>query len=250
MRVKNASNRSPSRLISNSLSAYRRAATEYLLDTVRSRPGEVVLVTLGPLTNVALAVRRDPSFAANLQRLVVMGGAYGVPGNVTSRAEFNVWSDPDAARTVLSSFSGAWLVGLDVTHEVRLMRKNLGRALSARKDDLGRFLDLAADKYIAFHRENNGFDGCFVHDPLAVAAAVRPDYFQFASAQVDVEAGAGEGRGATVVRRWGGQIGKPGVHRVAKRVNASACLRWIVSRLSSKSAVGNRRAASAEEGSM
>jgi inosine-uridine nucleoside N-ribohydrolase len=96
-----------------------RDAAGFLIETVRAHPGEVTLVALGPLTNLALALRRDPEIAGKVERVVVMGGAVACRGNVTEWAEANIWHDPDAAAEVLSARWPATLVGLDVTERTR-----------------------------------------------------------------------------------------------------------------------------------
>lgn len=131
-------------------------------------------VPTGPLTNLALALRARPELAERLPRVTFMGGALGVPGNVTPCAEANVHNDPEAADEVLVSGLPTRMVGLDVTHQVVLTREETARwrALGTRA---GRFFADMTDHYIAVYERNNpGMGGCALHDPLALAAALDP----------------------------------------------------------------------------
>lgn len=162
-------------------------ATAAMIDLVRAHPDEITLVALGPLTNVALAMRLDPEFGKLLRGLVVMGGAFtrhthlaGMPG------EFNVWNDPEAARIVLTSGVTASWVGLDVTLEAKLSRE---AAVDLQGHGTG-FAPYAAQCALDWmdHLGAFGFasDGCALHDPLAVAAAIHPELCTWSDAYVQV----------------------------------------------------------------
>ena len=104
-----------------------------LLDLIRRSPGELTLVALGPLTNLALAWRRDAHIFRQLAEVVIMGGAVTVPGNVTPVAEFNIYVDPEAAQVVFASGVPITLIGLDVTERVRLTAEMIDRACTPRR---------------------------------------------------------------------------------------------------------------------
>ena len=161
-----------------------------LVQQVLAAPGELTLIAVGPLTNVALAMRLEPRFAASLKQLVIMGGVFlgrtnaaGMPG------EFNVWSDPEAAQIVLDSGIQATWVGLDVTRRVRLSRAEA----SAMADSERAFESFAGEYSVAWidHLGGNGDEqaSCALHDPLAVAATSRPDLLTFEPAYLEVETG-------------------------------------------------------------
>ena len=160
-----------------------------LTELVRARPGEITLVAVGPLTNVALALALDPTFASGLRELVIMGGVFaGTTGVGSMPGEFNVWSDPEAARIVLQSGIVARWVGLDVTRQVRLTRD----AALALADDAHPFTSFAGRYSVAWidHRATTsepGVDSCALHDPLAVAVVTRPDLVEFVDAHLDVQ---------------------------------------------------------------
>jgi inosine-uridine nucleoside N-ribohydrolase len=160
-----------------------------LVEAVRAAPGELTLVAVGPLTNVALAMLLEPTFAESLADLVIMGGVFaGTTGSADLPGEFNVWSDPAAARIVLQSGVMATWVGLDVTRRVRLTR---GEAEDMAADPhpitafAGRYSVAWIDHLKA--TDDPRTDSCPLHDPLAVAAVTRPDLLTCAEVNLDVQ---------------------------------------------------------------
>ena len=152
----------------------------------------------GPLTNIAAALLADPSFAERI-RLVFMGGAVQEPGNMTPVAEFNIWTDPDAADLVVASGVDFTMVGLDATHRARFGRDHLAR-LEAAGEPLEftvRLLKFYFDAYNRFHR----VDSVPLHDPLAIGAALDPAFLETAEGTVYVECGSPLTTGQTVFLR-------------------------------------------------
>lgn len=153
----------------------RGSAVDLICETYNQR-SDVRLVVTGPLTNVAEALRWRPAIARNIPRLIWMGGAYTVPGNIAPYAEFNCWMDPVAASEVFASEISITAVGLDVCLQCPLARRDL--EVSLRPDDgweLGRFLLELTEHYMRFYHRAEGFWGCYLHDPLALAVAIWPD---------------------------------------------------------------------------
>ena len=157
-----------------------RGAAAVIVETMHRHPGEVHLVTTGPMTNLAEALAIDPGVAQAAAAVTCMGGAYKRPGNVTPCAEFNIFCDPDAAGEV---FEADWggdpdpklaAVGLDVTRRCRLPRAELEALADEVGGDYGEFLRQITAPYMAFSRDAEGFDGCYLHDPLAVAVSLDP----------------------------------------------------------------------------
>jgi purine nucleosidase len=155
-------------------------AVDYLIETIGAAPGEITLVATGPLTNIALAVRREPRLAGWVRDFVIMGGSTG-RGNVTPAAEFNIWADPEAAAI---TFGAGWtvrMIGLDVTLQalatppVRSRMSELGK--------LGSELLLPA---LAQYRDSAGHDPA-VHDVCAVVSVAAPSVFGYTPALVEVE---------------------------------------------------------------
>ncbi len=156
---------------------------EFLLRTLQARPREMTLVATGPLTNLAQAEARVPGVLRQAHQVVIMGGAVGVPGNITPTAEFNFYADPHAARQVLASEAELVLVGLDVTHQVWLEQV----ALQACTGAYAAFCRAACEPVIAFGSAHYGSAGMHVHDPVALGAALWPQLFHTQQLWVDVE---------------------------------------------------------------
>ncbi len=167
-------------------------APEVIVRTARRYAGTLRLVCLGPLTNLALALRLEPRLPELVERLVIMGGAFWTSGNVTPFAEFNVWSDPEAARIVAEEPFRALWVGLDVTNRALLKRKDR-EVLTHGMSPEAELLVKVTHKHFA-----RGQEGLPLHDPLALAVASAPDLVQAIPAVVKVDTSAGETAGQTV----------------------------------------------------
>lgn len=160
-------------------------AMDFLLETIRRFPGELTLIATGPLTNVATALQQDAESVRRLQALTVMGGAIRVPGNVGPTTEFNFAVDPEAAAIVLGAGLTLTLVPLDVTEQVILPRAVVEAAGKAGK--LQAFIRDMTAATMAFHRDQEGVDGMFLHDPLAVGSVVDPSLVRGRTIAVAVE---------------------------------------------------------------
>ena len=151
-------------------------AADHLIRACSQEPGEIALVPVGPLTNLGLALQRDPAIASKAANVYVMGGAVHRPGNVNEYSEANIWNDPHAAKLVLEADWQVWLLGLDVTMKVAFSNTFLAKAAKV-APRLGSFLQAAGSFYADFYREFAGIDGCVPHDALAVAACSESDRF-------------------------------------------------------------------------
>lgn len=171
-------------------------AVDFLIDQAKRHKGELVLFPIGPLTNIAAAVERDPDFARNVAKIVIMGGVVHARGNVTPFAEANIHNDPDAAQVVLNSGAEIVLVGLDVTDRTSLTKADFAD-LAKRSPKFGGFLADIADIYIDVYL-GRGAKGCSLHDPATIIAALRPDLFRMEEGDVEVQL-AGEKVGQTVL---------------------------------------------------
>jgi purine nucleosidase len=205
-----------------------RHAVDLIIDTARSRPREVTLVTLGPLTNLAVAVLLEPALPRLLRRYVLMGGTFRVAGNTSPREEWNIHCDPEAAKIVFNAFATDGVpqrplaLGLDVTEQVLFTPDHmvaLARRAGSQPDDslalargeepmhstrsvasnpLVRFLADALRFYMEFHATFDGFYGAYAHDPLALAAALDPTLVTTEALAVDVEVAGALTSGETV----------------------------------------------------
>jgi purine nucleosidase len=237
-----------------------RHGVELLLETVRARPGEVTLVTLGPLTNIALAVLLEPELPHLLRRWVLMGGCFRVAGNTTPREEWNIHCDPEAARIAFRAFAERTpetlplALGLDVTEQAKFEPEHLvalARRAGSRPNDsialargeepmrstrsvasnpIVRYLADALRFYMEFHARYDGFYGAFIHDPLALAAALDPDLVTAQAVFVDVESQGSITTGETVAD-WRGLRGRPANCEVAVAADAAGFLDRFIERV-------------------
>jgi purine nucleosidase len=197
-----------------------RDGVDVLIAEIEARPGEITLITLGPLTNLAVAVLRRPELPGLVKRLVMMAGSYRSPGNTAPTSEWNVAVDPEAAKIVFDAFAAADLparplaLGLDVTERAKMTPEHLDRLAAivgerdanAASNPVVRFAADALRFYMEFHSRFDGFYGAFIHDALAVAVALDPALGRSEALTVDVELAGTLTTGETVTdwrRRWG-----------------------------------------------
>ena len=177
-------------------------AAEEIVRRVLSEPGELTLVAIGPLTNVARALALEPKVAEAVREIVVMGGVFLEQTNVAAMpGEYNFWCDPEAAQAVMQSGAPLRLVGLDVTRRVRLSRDDA--ALLAQTGEFGRRAAEHTLAWIDFQervkpREEIERDSCALHDPLAVAVVTRPDLVTWRPAHVAVSTADPVTRGVAI----------------------------------------------------
>ncbi len=215
-----------------------RSAAEAILETVDRWGPELTVVALGPLTNLAAAAALDARRLARAGRVVVMGGAVAVPGNVTPAAEFNFFVDPEAAAQVLEAGLAVELIPLDVTRRVVLAQAVLTEGLRRCPDNrIARFiLDFTLHGF-AFGAAEEG-SGIVLHDPLAMAVALDPSLVTFEPMSVEVECEGKLTRGLSLADRRGIPSHRKRVPscRVAMDVDADAVLRLFLERLCPASA--------------
>ncbi|MCK2183208.1 nucleoside hydrolase [Halomonas getboli] len=211
-----------------------RNAAQFIVDTVNARPGEVSLVAVGPLGNLAAALQIDPSITERVKRVVVMGGSIKEGGNVTPVAEANIFNDPHAAQRVLTAGWPLTLVGLDVTHRCVLAPQHMER-IAAGQGALGEVLAGSYAFYREFYQGALGIDGCCPHDSLALAWLVRPELFTVASGHLNV-ATEGPAEGQTLFAPEGREFIAPRWSQtpladVCLGVDGEAVVEWITETL-------------------
>jgi inosine-uridine nucleoside N-ribohydrolase len=167
------------------IAAVKEHAAELICRIVLEHPGEVTLIGLGPLTNLALALRSEPGLAKAIKSIVLMGGSLS-GGNVTPAAEFNFYVDPEAASIVFNSGVPITMVGLDVTRRVELTEPYV-RQLEAGTNKPSRAAAGIARAIMATYRGHGEKGGPNLHDPLAVSALIRPEILTFESYRVQIE---------------------------------------------------------------
>jgi inosine-uridine nucleoside N-ribohydrolase len=203
-------------------------AVDFLAQQLQAHDG-VVLVPVGPLTNIALLLAKYDGIQERIGRIVLMGGAIG-EGNVTPAAEFNIWADPEAAHRVFTSGVDVTMIGLDVTHRALLFPDVVeGLRTSGR---VGKLVAELYDFYHAHHVRMYGWEGSPVHDALAVGHIVNGDFVTTAHRHVVVDIGPEPGRGRTYVDLWG-RTGKEPNAQVGVDVDAASFLDVLAARLAS-----------------
>jgi purine nucleosidase len=235
----------------------RGEAATWLVEAARMRPGDITLVTLGPLTNLAVALEREPSLPNLLAGWVLMGGAYRTAGNTTPTSEWNIHVDPHAAKAAFERWGRRssqlpLALGLDVTEQAKLVPEHL-RHLAIRagaqppdaarlgadpmaavgtvaENPILKFIVDALRFYFEFHAKYDGFHGAHIHDPLAVAAAVDRSLIRSRPVAVDVETGPGLAHGMTVAD-WRGLTKSAPNADVAVEVDAETFLARFIDRV-------------------
>jgi inosine-uridine nucleoside N-ribohydrolase len=204
-------------------------AVDFLAEQLRSSEEPVILFALGPLTNVALLLALGPDAAARIDRLVLMGGAIA-EGNQTASAEFNIWTDPEAAARVFESGLDVTMVGLDVTNRAVLRPADADRLRSG--GPVGRAAAEMLDFYLGFYEEAYEHGGAPIHDALAIAQVLRPELLTVQDRHVEIEL-EGICRGRTVVdMRQRRTLPEPNAH-VAVDVDVEAFRELLLERLAS-----------------
>ncbi|MBB3317817.1 inosine-uridine nucleoside N-ribohydrolase [Rhizobium sp. BK181] len=174
-----------------------RPAHRFIIDTVRANPGEVRLVAVGRMTNLAMAIKEDPEIAGLVKDVVIMGGNFYVPGNVSPVAEANIHGDPEAADIVLTAPWKVAVIGLDVTAITTMSRSYLAD-IAAKGDGAVKLLNDLSQDYIDFYKHAVE-DGMMVHDSCACVYVVAPELFSIISGPVRVVCG-GIADGQTIVK--------------------------------------------------
>jgi inosine-uridine nucleoside N-ribohydrolase len=205
-------------------------AIEFIAAQLEANDG-VVLVPVGPLTNIGLLLARYPGIEERIARIVLMGGSIA-EGNVTPAAEFNIWADPEAAHRVFTSGVDVTMVGLDVTHKALLLPPKVEELRAG-----GRVGELVADLYAFYHEHHKrmyGWDGSPVHDALAMGHVIRDDLMKTEHRHVEVDIGPEPGRGRTYVDLWK-RTGKEPNANVGVDVDGAGFITFLVERLTSLS---------------
>lgn len=207
----------------------RQRGSDFLIEKVLSAPGQITLVAIGPLTNVALAIRQEPRLTEALKELIIMGGAIRHEGNTTALAEFNTYVDPHAAHMVYHAGIRTILVPLDVTYQCILTQDDVKR-LQRINSPITKFVADATRFYMEFHDTYQKIEGCVINDPLALALTFAPELCTYQELAVDVDLASGLSTGKTVADFYN-YAKKPANMRVALGVRARDFIELFLERL-------------------
>ncbi|MFZ0417991.1 MAG: nucleoside hydrolase [Candidatus Sulfotelmatobacter sp.] len=177
-----------------------RFGPDLIIEMIHKYPHEITLIPVGPLTNIALAVSKDPSIAGLVKDIVIMGGSI-TGGNVNGAAEANIYNDPEAAQIVFNAGWMVTMVGSDVGERTLITTKYLAQLQSSRGPQSD-FIAKIADFYLT-RSEKSGYSGAAMYDPLAVGIALDPTLGTLKEMHVDVETKGEFTRGETVANRMG-----------------------------------------------
>jgi purine nucleosidase len=170
-------------------------AVDYLIERVLAEPNQISIFPIGPMTNIAMAIRKEPKFAKAVKELVIMGGAIQEGGNMTPLAEFNIYVDPHAAHIVFHSGIPITLIPLDATHKCLLRQEHIDRLIKIDSPITG-FIRDAMEIYLEASLEL-GYEGCALHDPLTLSTIIAPELLTLREYYVDVDISGGVSMGKT-----------------------------------------------------
>jgi purine nucleosidase len=206
-------------------------AAELIVERVMASPGEITLIAVGPLTNVALATCLEPRIVEHVRELIVMGGAATVPGNVTPLAEANFHNDPEAASIVVAAGFRFALIGLDVTLRAIITPEQVD-VLKERGGEVGAFIHAIGAHYGAHYARRTGRIGFPMHDSAAVLYAIDPSYFQTDRWYLEIETTSPRASGMVMTDRRG-RWGQPPNADVCVGIDADRFLTLYMNRLTS-----------------
>src|SRR6266545_7867156 len=202
---------------------------DFLIEKILASPGEITVVAIGPLTNIALAIRQEPRMVAALKEIIIMGGALRHEGNTTALGEFNTYVDPHAAYIVYHAGIPATLVPLDVTYQCILTSGDINR-LQKIDSPITKFIEDATRFYMEFHDEYQQIEGCVINDPLALALTFAPELCIYQELPMDVDISGGISMGKTVADFY--NYGKqPPNMKVASEVRARDFIELFLERI-------------------
>lgn len=180
----------------------KESAAEFIVRKANEFEGQITLITLGRLTNIAEALSLDPTLSKKFQEVIVMGGSVFAPGNVMPRAEANFYGDPEAASCVIQSGMPITMVGLDVTMKARLTKKHLtelAQICAPSSKHLVDYIEETLRYYFNFHYKTENFiDQCPLHDPLTVLIVNNPDLVRTEIMKVNIECESSINPGAVI----------------------------------------------------
>ncbi|MEN9324983.1 MAG: hypothetical protein RL414_737 [Actinomycetota bacterium] len=204
-------------------------AVDTIIDLVHQYPHEITILAIGPVTNIALAIQKDPSIVKLVKKVVSMAGAVHFPGNATPDSEYNVFCDPEAFDILLKAGFDLTIVPLDVTYQCLFTKAHVAR-LEGAKPEIARFIEDSTRFYMEFHDEYQKIDGCAINDPLAAAILVRPDLVELRDYYMTVELRGEHTTAKTSVDHFKA-LGKAANTKVAMGVNVPGFMDFFIERV-------------------
>ena len=213
-----------------SITLQPRYAPDFLVETLLKEDEKTVtLCPIGPLTNIALALKLEPKIASRIKQIVLMGGGYFAQGNITPSAEFNIFADPEAAKIVFNCRAPIIMMPLDVTHQILTTKARVEKIQA-----VGNTASLALAKMLSFYSRYNskkyGNDGAPLHDPTTIAWLLKPELFNGKHCNVEIETESKITRGATVIDWWE-VTGRPKNAYVVNEVNSDGFFELLTNRI-------------------
>ena len=213
----------------SSTQLYPKHAVDLIIDLIHKYPNEITMLCIGPMTNLALAMRRDPSIVPLIKRVVSMAGTIHYPGNATPSSEYNVFCDPHAYDIVVRAGFDLTVVPLDVTYQCLFQKSHIARMTTARPE-IVKFIEDSTRFYMEFHDEYQNIDGCAINDPLAAAILVRPDLVELLDYHMTVELSGKHARAKTSVDHFKAMGFAPNT-KVAMKVNVEGFMDFFIERI-------------------
>jgi purine nucleosidase len=213
----------------SAISPCSELAHDLIIRLVRENPGEVTLLCVGPMTNIALAFLKAPEIVSKVRRIVSMGGAIHYPGNVTPQAEYNVFCDPEAFEIVLKSGIDFTLVPLDVTYQCILTTDHLEKITEARSE-IRSFIFDSTRFYMEFHEDYQGIKGCAINDPLAAAILLDPTLVKNRDYYLTIELTSPTSKAKTIADHYGLLKSAPNA-KVSMEVDVERFMELFINRM-------------------
>jgi purine nucleosidase len=180
----------------------QESAHDLIIRLVNENPGQITLLCVGPMTNIALALLKQPQIAKKIKRIVAMGGSINYPGNSTPQSEYNVFCDPESYEIVVNAGIDFTLVPLDVTYQCLLTTQHI-ELITLARPEIKNFIKESTRFYIEFHAEYQGIQGCAINDPLAAAILIDPTLVENRDYFLSVDLSGGPSKAKTIADHYG-----------------------------------------------
>jgi len=207
----------------------QESAHDLIIRLVNENPGQITLLCVGPMTNIALALLKQPQIAKNIKRIVAMGGSIHYPGNSTPQSEYNVFCDPESFEIVLNAGVDFTLVPLDVTYQC-LLTTQLIEQITLARPEIKNFIEESTRFYIEFHAEYQGIQGCAINDPLAAAILIDPTLVENRDYFLSVDLSGGPSKAKTIADHYGALKKAPNA-KVSMAVEVDRFMKLFIERM-------------------